>query len=77
VGQRHQLPLVNILSDDGLLLDNCSPKFAGMKRFDARRKIVEELKEMGLYRGDKAHQMVVPVCRWNFHKATFYREIIF
>ncbi|CAK5089776.1 unnamed protein product [Meloidogyne enterolobii] len=58
VGVRHSLPFINILSDDGILLPNCGEKFAGMKRFDARKKIVEELKALGLYKGDKGHQMI-------------------
>nr|CAD2184088.1 unnamed protein product [Meloidogyne enterolobii] len=62
VGVRHSLPFINILSDDGILLPNCGEKFAGMKRFDARKKIVEELKALGLYKGDKGHQMIVPFC---------------
>nr|CAD2202037.1 unnamed protein product [Meloidogyne enterolobii] len=62
VGVRHSLPFINILSDDGILLPNCGEKFARMKRFDARKKIVEELKALGLYKGDKGHQMIVPFC---------------
>ncbi len=34
----------------------------GMKRFDARTAVLEALKEKGLYRETKEHQMVVPVC---------------
>lgn len=33
-----------------------------MKRFDARTAVLEALKEKGLYRETKEHQMVVPVC---------------
>ncbi len=33
-----------------------------MKRFDARKAVLEALKEKGLYRETKEHQMVVPVC---------------
>ena len=34
----------------------------GMKRFDARTAVLDALKEKGLYRRTKEHQMVVPVC---------------
>lgn len=34
----------------------------GMKRFDARRAVLEELKKLNLYRGEKDNPMVVPVC---------------
>ena len=33
-----------------------------MKRFDARVAVLEALKEKGLYRETKEHQMVVPIC---------------
>ena len=33
-----------------------------MKRFDARTAVLEALKEKGLYRDTKSHQMVVPIC---------------
>ena len=34
----------------------------GMKRFDARKAIMESLKELNLYVETKDHTMVVPVC---------------
>jgi valyl-tRNA synthetase len=34
-----------------------------MKRFDARKQILERLKELGLFRGDNDNPMVVPKCR--------------
>ncbi|KAK8769975.1 hypothetical protein V5799_013559 [Amblyomma americanum] len=33
-----------------------------MKRFDARRAVLEALKEKGLYRDTKDNPMVVPIC---------------
>lgn len=48
VGNRHNLPKINILNDDGTINEN-GGKFAGMDRYEARRLIIEELKEMGLY----------------------------
>lgn len=33
-----------------------------MKRFDARTKVLEALKERGLYKETKDHPMVVPIC---------------
>ena len=34
-----------------------------MKRFDARKAVLEALKEKGLYKETKDHSMVVPICR--------------
>uniref|UniRef100_A0A915EF10 valine--tRNA ligase n=1 Tax=Ditylenchus dipsaci TaxID=166011 RepID=A0A915EF10_9BILA len=61
VGLRHKLHFINILSDDGYLLDNCG-QFSGMKRFDARMKVIEALKSEGLFRGVADNPMVVPIC---------------
>lgn len=47
VGQRHSLPVINIMNDDATINEN-GGKFAGMDRYEARELIVKELKEMGL-----------------------------
>ncbi|KAI6244028.1 Valyl-tRNA synthetase [Aphelenchoides fujianensis] len=36
--------------------------FAGLKRFDARKKVAEELKALGLLKETRNNPMVVPVC---------------
>lgn len=48
VGERHNLPKINILNDDGTINKN-GGKFEGMDRYEARKQIVEELDEMGLF----------------------------
>ena len=60
-GQRHNLEFINILTDDGLLNENAGV-YKGMKRFDARYKIVEDLTNLGLYHEKKPNPMKVPVC---------------
>ncbi|KAB2571001.1 Valine--tRNA ligase [Lasiodiplodia theobromae] len=47
VGQRHGLDIVSIFNDDGTLNDNAG-SFSGMKRFDARPAVIEQLKAEGL-----------------------------
>ena len=47
VGERHSLPKINILNDDGTINAN-GGKFEGMDRYEARKRIVEELDQMGL-----------------------------
>ncbi|KAL7717001.1 valine--tRNA ligase [Entamoeba marina] len=61
VAQRHNLPIINMINDDGTLTNDCG-EFSGMKRFDAREAIIKKLKELGLYRGVKASPMRVPLC---------------
>lgn len=62
VGVRHNLLFINILSDEGVLLSNCG-RFAGLKRFEARTKVLDALKAEGLFRDVKDNEMVVPTCR--------------
>jgi len=47
VGRRHNLTEINIMNDDATINEN-GGKFAGMDRYEARKAIVEELKELGL-----------------------------
>ncbi|CAI5439039.1 unnamed protein product [Caenorhabditis angaria] len=61
VGMRQKLPFFNCITDDGLISDGCG-KFSGMKRFDARIAVIEELQKLGLYRGKEDNPMVVPTC---------------
>ena len=46
VGNRHNLPKINILNDDGTINEN-GGRFAGMDRYEARKAIVAELEEKG------------------------------
>ena len=46
VGKRHNLPEINILNDDATINEN-GGIYAGMDRYEARKKIVEDLKEQG------------------------------
>ena len=62
VGMRHKLEFINILNDDGTLNSNAGPEFEGMKRFHARKKVIEEMKKKGLYEGDADNPMQIPVC---------------
>lgn len=63
VGQRHKLPFINILTDDGAINSN-GGKFAGMMRYDAREAILNELRELGLFRDVKDNPMSIPLCRY-------------
>ena len=47
VGRRHSLPEINIMNDDATIRLPGS-KYDGMERYEARKAIVEDLKEMGL-----------------------------
>ena len=61
IGKRHSLEFVNIMNDDGTLNQNTG-NFQGMKRFDARYKVIDALKEKGLYVKWENNPMTVPLC---------------
>jgi valyl-tRNA synthetase len=46
MGQRHALPMINILNKDGSLNENGGP-FQGQDRFVARKNVVAKLEELG------------------------------
>ena len=45
VGIRHDLPIINILTLDGHINENGTKLYEGLDRFEARKKIIEDLKE--------------------------------
>ena len=59
-GQRHGLPLVNILELDGTMGEEAGD-FAGMPREEARKKVVAGLEELGLLEKVEVHQHNVPI----------------
>ncbi|XP_060707050.1 valine--tRNA ligase [Hemiscyllium ocellatum] len=61
VGLRHSLEFVNIMDNNGCLINVPEP-FLGMKRFDARKAVLDALVQRGLFREVKDNPMVVPVC---------------
>ncbi|XP_043285479.1 valine--tRNA ligase isoform X2 [Venturia canescens] len=61
VGKRHDLPFITIFDDDGNITGNCG-KFTGMKRFHARKAVLEELTKLNLFVEIKDNPMVVPIC---------------
>ncbi len=60
VGQRHALPMIGVLTLDGRINDEASPRYRGHGRFDARRMIVADLESLGLLVSVRAHKMMVP-----------------
>ena len=46
VGLRHNLPVINVMTDDGHMTDDCG-KYAGMDIYECRKQIVHDLEEGG------------------------------
>ncbi len=60
VGRRHDLPLVNILTDTGALNDNVPEAYRGMDRSEARKKVVADLEALELVEKIEPHVLKVP-----------------
>ncbi|VVE60074.1 valine--tRNA ligase [Pandoraea captiosa] len=60
VGQRHNLPQINILTLDAKINENAPEKYRGLDRFDARKQIVADLEALGLLESVKPHKLMVP-----------------
>ena len=72
VGQRHKLPLINILTLDGLINENGTSEYEGLERFEARNKIVRDLESnsflnkienytVKIPRGDRTGTVIEPM----------------
>ncbi|XHG02564.1 hypothetical protein AWENTII_005911 [Aspergillus wentii] len=60
-GKAHNLEFISVMNDDGTFNKKAGP-FAGMKRFDARYKVIDALKEKGLYVKWEHNPMKIPRC---------------
>ena len=61
IGQRHHLPSVKVIGDDGGMSDEAG-KFAGLDRFECRRAVVQALKDQGLLLKIDNHRHAVGHC---------------
>lgn len=61
VGLRHDLPLVDVLNDDATMNENAG-KYSGLDRYEARRRVVEDLDKLGLLEKTKPHTHNVGTC---------------
>ncbi|WP_019139542.1 valine--tRNA ligase [Noviherbaspirillum massiliense] len=60
VGQRHQLPQINIFTLDAKINENGPEKYRGLDRYEARKQIVADLEAQGLLDSVKPHKLMVP-----------------
>ncbi|MFY8136368.1 MAG: valine--tRNA ligase, partial [Aquimonas sp.] len=60
VGQRHGLPMINILTDAAAINDNGPEKYRGLDRFAARKIVLADLEAEGWLLEEKKHKLMVP-----------------
>ena len=60
IGKRHDLPIINILDVNASLNENAPEAYRGLDRFEARRKVLEDLESQGLLDKTQDHNMMIP-----------------
>ncbi len=62
VGQRHNLPIIGVLTLDAKINDNAPEAYRGLDRFKARKQVVADLDAQGFLVEVKKHKLMVPRC---------------
>ncbi|MBF7074951.1 valine--tRNA ligase [Glaciecola sp. MH2013] len=60
MGKRHDLEMINILTDEAKINDVAPQKYQGLDRFDARKVIVDDLEALGVLIKVEEHKLKVP-----------------
>lgn len=60
MGQRHNLEIINILTNDAKINDTVESDYIDMDRFEARKQIIKDLDEQNLLEKIEPHKLMVP-----------------
>lgn len=60
VGKRHNLPMINILNNDATLNEKVPTAYQGLTCPQAREKVLEEIKSLGLFDHEEPNPMTIP-----------------
>jgi valyl-tRNA synthetase len=52
VGERHNLPRIQVISEEGTMI-NVPEEYAGLTTMECRKRVLKDLKEQGLLKGEK------------------------
>ena len=60
VGNRHGLPVINIMTLDARINDQAPAAYRGLERFEARKRVLADLRAQDLVVSEKPHKLKVP-----------------
>ena len=60
VGQRHNLPMISVLTLDAKIVEDAPAAYRGLDRYVARKRIVADLDAQGLLQKVQNHKLMVP-----------------
>ncbi|HRR25152.1 MAG TPA: valine--tRNA ligase [Acidobacteriota bacterium] len=61
-GRRHRLPIIRVIGEDGRMTEEAGG-YAGLDRYEARRRVVSDLQELGLLETIEEHRHNVGHCQ--------------
>ena len=61
-GKRHNLPFINVITEDGRMSPEAGERYNGLDRYACRKKVLDDLKELDLLEGEKKHSHSVGHC---------------
>ncbi|NOZ54256.1 MAG: valine--tRNA ligase [Gammaproteobacteria bacterium] len=62
IGERHNLPKINIFTVDACINENGPEKYRGLNRSNARQQIIKDLQAQNLLEKIEDHKLMVPRC---------------
>ena len=60
-GQRHNLPQIIVIGKDGTMTEAAGPEYAGLDRFEARKKVVADMEALGLLEKIEDYTIQTPI----------------
>ena len=60
IGKKHDLEIISILDQSAKIIQSAPKEYKGLDRFDARRKIVEDIKSLGLMQEIEDYILTIP-----------------
>ncbi|XP_039761700.1 valine--tRNA ligase, mitochondrial 1-like [Pararge aegeria] len=60
VSKRHNLPVLQVLSESGMMQN--AGIFNNMKKYECRKILIQEMKDLGILKSVAPHQMTLPIC---------------
>ena len=62
MGVRHNLPMINIFTDEASINNEMPEAYRGLDRFDARKQIIADFEAAGLLEKIVPHKLMIPRC---------------
>jgi valyl-tRNA synthetase len=63
MGQKHNLPTLTVMDEDGLMNVLAGERYQSMDRFDCRKTIIQDMTDLGFLDRTEAHSHAVPHCQ--------------